>query len=52
MESERGSLEPGVSCSAHKLPEMWNGIDHPIEEMDLKLLEEKGMVTQGRSASK
>ena len=34
MENECGSLES----------EVWNGIDHPIEEMDLKLLEERGMV--------
>jgi hypothetical protein len=41
MESKRDSLKPEVSCCAHKLPEVWNGINHPIKELDVKLPEER-----------
>src|SRR5258707_2914261 len=39
--SERAIVEPEVSCSAHKLLEIWNRIGQLIEELDLKPLEER-----------
>ena len=30
-----------VSSSAYKLPELWNGIYHPIKEVDMKFLEQR-----------
>jgi hypothetical protein len=41
MKSECGSLEPEVSCGAHKLLKVWNGIGQLIEEIDLKLFEKR-----------
>src|SRR5713226_3345774 len=39
--SERGSVESEVSCSAHKLLEVWDRIGQLIEETDLKTLEKR-----------
>ena len=41
MEGNRGSLDAEVSRSARELPEVWNGIDHPIKEPDSKFLEKR-----------
>src|SRR5258708_24459086 len=38
---ERGSVEPEVSCSAHKLLEVGDRIGQLVEEKYLKLLEER-----------
>jgi hypothetical protein len=42
MESERGSLQPEASRSAHKPLQVWDRIDDPIKETDTKILEERG----------
>ncbi len=38
---ERAIVEPEVSCSAHKLLEVWDRIGQLIEELDLKPLKER-----------
>jgi hypothetical protein len=41
VDSEGGSLEPDVSCSTHKLLELWDGIAQLIKKKELEFLEER-----------